>query len=878
MGLFRSDPMAFFDLVMPRESAWEIMNELGETSALQFVDLNEEEQAFNRPYSGYIKRCEEMEFKLQTIELAMARFGKKINRCDNTKVFLKNLRDFLATRSKAEQTYLDDLESEIEERLASLNEQIRSYDSLVEKYNHLLEYIHVLAKTAPYFGHDALIQAQNIGGDMENKQFENMPSRDLKFCYIAGVIDREDSQRFRRMLFRATLGMVWSVLIDIEPTAEERGRGKHNEMISDSKGQKKNKTVFLIAYPGGNGDFLQNKLNKIADSFGASKYGIPENANNFMMKLKEINEQKEDAWRVVEVTKNHIDMVLESLSQPRKQTSTWSLIEDFRLFLAKEKAIYHNLNMLSLQNTIYHGKCWCPEAREETVREALMGLTKRRPHLAGAQLQRIEPPKNKAPPTYIRTNEFSEPFQEIVNTYGAPRYREVNPGLFTIATFPFLFGVMFGDMGHGAILLLFGLYLCFRKDDLEREKSSLAGLLSGRYLIAMMGFFAFYCGFIYNDFMAMPWNFFGSCYTTSGSIVTRKEDCVYPFGLDPTWYHKTNELTFFNSFKMKLSVIIGVSQMVMGTMLKMFNAIFFKSKLDFFFEWVPQICFLLSTFGYMIMLIFFKWATHYEDTSRAPSIINVFINLMLKVGGFDPKKDGQPFYGDADGSTQSAVQRVLLVIVVIAVPMMLLPKPIILAQQHKKKTQEAHHHHHLQQNPMEEQDNKKKPLLQDHQDEEEIAYNKEDGEKRKMTHMSIEHPPKKKHVEEEEGEHGEGFGDLFVHQLIETIEFVLGSVSHTASYLRLWALSLAHSQLAKVFFENTMKGAIISGNPISTFIGFAIFIMVTFGVLLCMDVMECFLHALRLHWVEFQSKFFKADGHLFQPFSFDRSLKNEIKA
>uniref|UniRef100_A0A3B5MHM2 V-type proton ATPase subunit a n=1 Tax=Xiphophorus couchianus TaxID=32473 RepID=A0A3B5MHM2_9TELE len=275
---------------------------------------------------------------------------------------------------------------------------------------------------------------------------------------------------------------------------------------------------------------------------------------------------------------------------------------------------------------------------------------------------------------------------------------------------------------------------------------------------------------------------------------------------------------------------------------------YFKKPLNIFLGFIPEIVFMFSLFGYLILLVFYKWTAYDAFTSKdAPSLLIHFINMCL-FNYNDPTN--KPLYAG-----QMGIQVLLVLIALACVPCMLIVKTMVLRRQHLWKRHLGTQKFggvRVGNGPTEDEAG-----IMDH---DQLSQHSDEGDE---------------HSEEEPF----NFGDVAVHQAIHTIEYCLGCISNTASYLRLWALSLAHAQLSEVLWSMVMHLGLSSrsgGGFFGLSIIFSAFATLTVCILLIMEGLSAFLHALRLHWVEFQNKFYTGQGFKFVPFSFESILEGRF--
>ncbi|NXP21066.1 VPP2 ATPase, partial [Scytalopus superciliaris] len=825
-ALFRGEPMCLVQLDLRSGSAYECLSE-----------LNPNVSVFQRKYVNEVKKCEEMERILGYLVQEIKKAGISLPEGDVAPPapLLKHILEI--------QEQLQKLETELRE-VTKNKEKLRKNLLELTEYKYMLKVTqNIVRRTSEYESH--LHANYEEFPSVENEplvDYNCMHRLSARLGFISGLVHRAKIEAFEKTLWRVCKGYPFLTYAELDEALEDPDTGETTRWVA-----------FLVSYWG---EQLGQKVKKICDCYHCHVYPYPNNTEERRAVVEGLNVRIQDLTTVLNKTEEYLHQVLCKASE---SIYTWVIQ------VKKMKAIYHVLNLCSFDVT---KKCliaevWCPVADLPSLRQALEEGSRKSGATIPSCMETIR--TTQPPPTLIRTNKFTSGFQNIVDAYGVGSYGEVNPALYTIITFPFFFAVMFGDLGHGLLMFLFALLTILYENHprLKRSQDEIVKMLfEGRYVILLMGLFSIYTGLIYNDCFSKSINIFGSGWNVSAMFeqnawslkdlksnrflaldpnISGVYNGAYPFGIDPIWNLASNRLTFLNSFKMKMSVIFGVTHMTFGVVLGLFNHLHFKKTYNIYLVFIPELLFMMSIFGYLVFMIFFKWLAYSaEDSTSAPSILIQFINMFLFPGG-----------GETPGlyPGQAALQRFLLSVAFLCVPVMLLGKPLYLYWLHSggrgiRMCRSGY-----------------RPIRKE--SEEELSL---------LTCPDVEEGNSHADSGPREGDAEElNFADVFMNQAIHTIEYCLGCISNTASYLRLWALSLAHAQLSEVLWQMVMR----VGLRVDTYYGvfllvpvLAFFAGLTVFILLIMEGLSAFLHAIRLHWVEFQNKFYSGAGYKFTPFSF----------
>jgi V-type H+-transporting ATPase subunit a len=392
MDLLRSEAMQLVQVIIPAESARLAVSNLGDLGLLQFKDLNADKSPFQRTYAAQIKSCGEMARKLRFIKEQMSKAE-----------ILTSSTQFSGTPLE-----IDDLEIKLGEIEAELMEVNANNGKLQRTYNELVEYNFLLQKTGEFFDsaqrsathqQSELMADQSGDYSLENPLLEQEmvtdPSKQVKLGFLSGLVPKQKAMVFERILFRATRG---NMLLRQESV---------DEYVTDPQsGEKVVKNSFVIFY---SGERAKSKIMKICDAFGANRYPFPEDLAKQLHTIQEVSGQVSELKATIEIGLAHRDSILKNIA---------SEFEQWNNLLKKEKAIYHTLNMFSLDVT---KKCliaegWSPVFATSKVQDALHRATTDSNSQVGSIFQILN--TQESPPTYFQTNKFTSPFQGVVDAYG----------------------------------------------------------------------------------------------------------------------------------------------------------------------------------------------------------------------------------------------------------------------------------------------------------------------------------------------------------------------------------------------------------------------------------------------------------------------------
>ncbi len=337
-------------------------------------------------------------------------------------------------------------------------------------------------------------------------------------------------------------------------------------------------------------------------------------------------------------TKNAIELKLQQLAESSK-----GLENEWESFTQEVAPRVKSLNTLSqllearakalsgstTTQATYMLRAWVPEDRVEPFTEgatkACDGLVsvhveEDKEHVRGAHSKTAEdsktPPESHEeagdkPPTLIRVPSWGGPLQSVINNFGIPSYKETNPLVFMLFSYPIIYGLMFGDFGQGLIFIALGfLFLRLRKKG-TKMNDIVQMLANGAELFILLGIGITVFGVVFGDFFGF-------------------ED-VLPIG---PLFKPTKNFASLQQF-MVITLFVGVAHYTFGLSLSVYNKLHNKEYSEAFFGPVCWVWFYLMGVYLIskVVLANFKFSVLLSDPVSLALAVIPLVLMGWKEGG-----------------------------------------------------------------------------------------------------------------------------------------------------------------------------------------------------------------------------------------------------
>ena len=279
------------------------------------------------------------------------------------------------------------------------------------------------------------------------------------------------------------------------------------------------------------------KIKRILREAAFEEIEVPEEAKEGK------GEVTEELGRKISELEEQIVAVDEEMRSARENNAV--VITEYHRSLQVAGLLFKVKNYLKKTRKTYIFSGWVPSDEKRRVESEILRAAR------GRAIVEIVPPEEIAGvktgkvkvPVMLKHPGFFRPFEMLVSSYGLPEYTFIDPTIFVAISFLVMFGLMFGDIGHGAILMGLGWLLGWRKGGIKG-----AGKQIGRL--------AFYCG--------ISSIIFGFLF---GSI----------FGLEELiphiWMKPMHDVLYF----FKVAIYLGIVMISVGIIFNIINAIRVKN-------------------------------------------------------------------------------------------------------------------------------------------------------------------------------------------------------------------------------------------------------------------------------------------------------------